>query len=70
LIKDTAPLRAAHSGGGNYLQGLDGDQVLPDFSALGPGLTRAFRGLRLRLPLRLHGVEAFRIALDGPLLNR
>ena len=85
LVRDTAPLRAAHSGdgdgdghadgdghdhadgGGSYLQDLSADHELPDFSALGPELSRDFRGLRVWLPLRLHGVGAFRAALEEKL---
>jgi aromatic-L-amino-acid decarboxylase len=67
LVRDTRPLRDAHSGAGSYLQDLDSEQDLPDFSALGPELTREFRGLRLWLPLCLHGVSAFRDALDEKL---
>jgi aromatic-L-amino-acid/L-tryptophan decarboxylase len=72
LVRDVAPLAAAHSGEGHYLQDLDADRtppdyILPDYSALGPELTREFRGLRLWLPLHLHGVAAFRDALDEKL---
>ncbi|HEV2254427.1 MAG TPA: aminotransferase class V-fold PLP-dependent enzyme [Streptosporangiaceae bacterium] len=85
LVRDTAPLRAAHSGDsdgdghghghgdgegdgeGSYLQDLSADDELPDFSALGPELSRDFRGLRVWLPLRLHGVGAFRAALEEKL---
>jgi aromatic-L-amino-acid decarboxylase len=67
LVRDAGPLGAAHSGGASYLQDLDGHDGLPDFSALGPELTREFRGLRVWLPLRLHGVAAFRDALDEKL---
>lgn len=35
--------------------------------ALSPELTREFRGLRLWLPLHLHGVDAFRQQLDEKL---
>jgi glutamate/tyrosine decarboxylase-like PLP-dependent enzyme len=67
LVRDTAPLRDAHTLTGEYLQDLSGDQSLPDFGELGPELTREFRGLRLWLPLCLHGVDAFRCALDEKL---
>jgi aromatic-L-amino-acid decarboxylase len=40
---------------------------LPDFSSYSPELTRDFRGLRLWLPLYLHGVDAFVRALDEKL---
>jgi aromatic-L-amino-acid decarboxylase len=40
---------------------------LPDFSTLGPELTRPARGLSLWLPLHLYGVAAFRDALDQKL---
>jgi aromatic-L-amino-acid decarboxylase len=67
LVRDAAALRAAHTGEGHYLQDLAGAQRLPDYAALGPELTRDFRGLRLWLPLHLHGVDAFRSALDEKL---
>ncbi|MEU6058286.1 aminotransferase class V-fold PLP-dependent enzyme [Streptomyces sp. NPDC047097] len=38
--------------------------TLPDYTDLGPELTREFRGLRLWLPLHLHGTAAFTGALD------
>lgn len=68
LVRDTATLRAAHSGDddAHYLQDI-GELGLPDFADYGPELTREFRGLRLWLPLHLHGVAAFRMALDEKL---
>ena len=60
LVRDTATLRAAHSGDdAHYLQDIDAAD-LPDFADLGPELTREFRGMRMWLPLHLHGVAAFR----------
>jgi len=67
LVRDTGPLRAAHAADGDYLRDLDTEGTLPDFSAMGPELTREFRGLRIWLPLRLHGAGAFRAALDEKL---
>jgi aromatic-L-amino-acid decarboxylase len=67
LVRDTAPLRAAHSGdAAHYLQDIDAAD-LPDFADLGPELTREYRGIRMWLPLHLHGVAAFREALDEKL---
>ena len=67
LVRDASVLAAAHSGEAHYLQDLDNETALPDFASLGPELTREFRGLRLWLPLHLHGAAAFRAALDEKL---
>jgi aromatic-L-amino-acid decarboxylase len=72
LVRDASTLQRAHSGEmGPYARDLDkfgvGVPQLPDFSSLSPELTRPFRGLRLWLPLHLHGVAAFRAALDEKL---
>jgi aromatic-L-amino-acid decarboxylase len=67
LVRSPAAVRAAHAVDGAYLQDLDPDQPLPDYAELGPELTRDYRGLRVWLPLHLHGVAAFREALDEKL---
>jgi aromatic-L-amino-acid/L-tryptophan decarboxylase len=67
LVRDAATLRSAFASRGQYLQDLGDDGQLPDFADLGPELTRGYRGLRLWLPLQLHGVAAFRAALDEKL---
>lgn len=67
LVRSEAELRAAHVADGDYLQDLDHGTGLPNYSDLGPELTREFRGLRLWLPLHLHGVGAFRDELDEKL---
>jgi glutamate/tyrosine decarboxylase-like PLP-dependent enzyme len=66
LVRDQAVLHAAHTAHGDYLRDLAGTEV-PHPSDLGPELTREFRGLRLWLPLHLHGIAAFRAALDEKL---
>jgi aromatic-L-amino-acid decarboxylase len=72
LVRDEEVLRQGHAGGyGPYLPDVrepeSGGMRLPNFSALSPELTRPNRGLRLWLPLHLHGVAAFRRALDHKL---
>jgi len=66
LVRDLRALQHAHAAEGDYLQDLKAVDV-PDFASLGPELTRESRGLRIWLPLQLHGVEAFRAALDEKL---
>jgi aromatic-L-amino-acid decarboxylase len=67
LVRDATTLPAAHADDGHYLQDLETIEDLPDYGHSGPELTREFRGLRLWLPLHLHGVAAFRQALDEKL---
>jgi aromatic-L-amino-acid decarboxylase len=67
LVRDGDALRAAHESHATYLPRPSDDPGLPDFSSFSPELTRDFRGLRLWLPLHLHGVDAFVRALDEKL---
>jgi aromatic-L-amino-acid decarboxylase len=67
LVRDVAALRRAHSGNeAHYLQDL-AVRDLPNFADLSPELTRDTRGIRVWLPLHLHGVAAFRDTLDEKL---
>ncbi|MEU6375139.1 aminotransferase class V-fold PLP-dependent enzyme [Streptomyces sp. NPDC046909] len=66
VVRDLAALHAAHEGTGSYLQDM-GATGVPDSGHLGPELTHEIRGLRAWLPLHLHGVGAFREALDEKL---
>lgn len=70
LVADGEMLRRAHGSAGSYLQDFKArPSEGPPQSAteLGPELSRDFRGLRLWLPLMLHGARAFRDALDEKL---
>ena len=67
LVRDGATLRRAFAADGHYLQDAGADDRLPDYADMSPELTRDYRGLRLWLPLHLHGVGAFRDALDEKL---
>ncbi|MFJ2647992.1 pyridoxal phosphate-dependent decarboxylase family protein [Streptomyces sp. NPDC087420] len=67
VVRDPATLYAAHEGTGDYLQDLGSADGLPNYAHLGPELTHEVRGLRAWIPLHLHGVAAFRDALDEKL---
>lgn len=67
IVRDGAALRFAHQSQADYLQDLAPDSVLPNYNEYSPELSREFRGLRVWLPLQLHGVSAFREALDEKL---
>ena len=67
VVRDGARLREAHFVGAAYLQDFPPEDELPNFTEYSPELSRDFRGLRVWFPLVLHGVEAFRDALDEKL---
>jgi aromatic-L-amino-acid/L-tryptophan decarboxylase len=67
LVADGHKLRRAHQLDAEYLQDLSGGDVSWSPADLGPELTRDFRGLRVWLPLMLHGAGAFRAALEEKL---
>jgi aromatic-L-amino-acid decarboxylase len=75
LVREGQRLAAAHAGSADYLRdfsesthpGREFEGALPSPGTLGPELSRPFRGLRLWLPLMLHGAQAFRDALEEKL---
>ena len=67
LVRDGARLRDAHTVHADYLQDLAQEDEIPNFTDYSPELSRDFRGLRLWLPIKLHGLRAFRDALDEKL---
>jgi aromatic-L-amino-acid decarboxylase len=68
VVREGRRLRDAHHvGTGAYLQDIDRDSDIPNFTEYSAELSRDFRGLRVWFPLTLHGVSAFREALDEKL---
>ena len=66
LVRDGTALLRAHRGSASYVQDVTAEGSL-GFADLSPELSRDFRGLRLWLPLMLHGVAAFRQQLGEKL---
>lgn len=67
LVKDKARLIEAHELRGDYLPDLDYDRAHLDPFSLSVELSREHRGLKVALPLMLHGEAAFSAALDEKL---
>jgi aromatic-L-amino-acid decarboxylase len=67
LARDAAVLRRAHSVHAEYLPGMQTDPDLVDFCEVSPELSRSFRGLRVWLPIKMHGLGPFRRNLDEKL---
>jgi aromatic-L-amino-acid decarboxylase len=68
VVKDGRKLLESHHYTANYMQDAGGEAGELSPAELSPELTKHFRGLRLWLPLQLHGLKPFRACLEEKLL--
>ncbi len=67
LVRDASTLKRAHFAAADYMPVMQENPDLVDFCQISPELTREFRGLRVWLPIKMHGIDAFRKCLDEKL---
>jgi aromatic-L-amino-acid decarboxylase len=67
LVRDGLALKRAHALTADYLPRMQDDPDLVDFCLYSPELSRPFRGLRVWLPIKMHGAAAFRDQLEEKL---
>lgn len=68
LVKDSAAVLQSNYYTANYMQDVDSAEMLKSPANVSPELTKHFRGLRVWLPLQLHGAEPFVACLEEKLL--
>ncbi len=67
LVKDGEALKRAHALSADYMPSMQESPDLLDFNLLSPELSRSFRGLRVWLPVKMHGIGPFRANLEEKL---
>ena len=67
LVRDGEALKRAHEVSADYMPTMQEDPGLVDFCQISPELSRDWRGLRVWLPLKMHGIEPFRTNLEEKL---
>jgi aromatic-L-amino-acid decarboxylase len=67
LVRDGEALKRAHQLSADYLPAMQEDPDLVDFCLYSPELSRDFRGLRVWLPIKMHGIGTFRRNLEEKL---
>jgi len=67
LVRDAGTLRRAHALSADYMPPMQDDPDLVDFNLVSPELSRDWRGLRVWLPIAMHGIGPFRRNLEEKL---
>jgi aromatic-L-amino-acid decarboxylase len=67
LVRDRDALRRAHALSADYMPSMQEDADLVDFNLISPELSRGWRGLRIWLPMQMHGAGPFRHNLEEKL---
>lgn len=67
IVKDVVKLANAHRFSASYMQDTKVDSGIYSPAELSGELSKHFRGLRMWIPLKLHGIRAFRSALQEKL---
>ena len=68
LVKDSASVLHSNYYTANYMQDVSSEELLQSSANLSPELTKHFRGLRVWLPLQIHGTAPFIACLEEKLL--
>ena len=68
LVKDSAAILHSNYYTANYMQDGASEEMLKSPANVSPELTKHFRGLRVWLPLQIHGIEPFIACLEEKLL--
>ena len=64
LVKNKEAVFTSHHYTANYMQDALSDYSIINPADVSPELTKHFRGLRLWIPLQLHGIEPFKASLE------
>lgn len=68
IVKDVSKLADAHRFSASYMQDTKVNSGIFSPAEISPELSKHFRGMRMWIPLKVHGVRAFRSALQEKLL--
>lgn len=68
LVKDSDAVLHSNYYSANYMQDGANEEMLKSPANISPELTKHFRGLRVWLPLQVHGIEPFKACLEEKLL--